>query len=28
LNVSSAKGWVGIDSSWNYVQFDNFYIQS
>jgi hypothetical protein len=28
LNVSSSRGWVGIGSSWNYVQFDNFYKQS
>ena len=24
LNASSFRGWVGIGSSWNYVQFDNF----
>jgi galactosylceramidase len=28
LNVSSARGWAAIGSSWNYVQFDNFRLQS
>jgi len=27
LDVSYSRGWVAIGSSWNYVQFDNFYIQ-
>jgi galactosylceramidase len=28
LNVSSSSGFVAIGSSWNYVQFDNFRLQS
>jgi galactosylceramidase len=28
LNVSSSRGLVGIGSSWDYVQFDNFRLQS
>jgi galactosylceramidase len=28
LNASSSSGWVAIGSSWNYVQFDNFHLQS
>jgi galactosylceramidase len=28
LNVSTSRGWVAIGSSWNYVQFDNFRLQS
>jgi galactosylceramidase len=28
LNVSSSSGLVAIGSSWNYVQFDNFHLQS
>jgi hypothetical protein len=28
LNVSSSSGFVAIGSSWNYVQFDNFRVQS
>jgi hypothetical protein len=28
LNVSSSSGLVAIGSSWNYVQFDNFRLQS
>ena len=28
LSVSSHSGWAAIGSSWDYVQFDNFRIQS
>ena len=28
LNASSFRGWAAIGSSWNYVQFDNFRLQS
>jgi galactosylceramidase len=28
LNASSSHGWAAIGSSWNYVQFDNFRLQS
>ena len=28
LNATSFRGWVAIGSSWDHVQFDNFYIDS
>ena len=28
LNASSFRGWAGIGSSWNHVQFNNFHLES